>query len=84
MGIDEGVKLVVFMYGGHTPGAWQLHEDSLPPGWQCIVCSNGQLPGGRQLPSSFRLAEKDAYTPDLVGYRPQGCLYLMQYPLGSV
>ena len=66
MGISEGVRLVVFMYGGHTAGAWQLHADSLPAGWQCIVCSNGKLPEGKQLPPSFVLADKDAYTPDLV------------------
>ena len=68
MGIKEGIKLVVLMYGGHTPGSWRLHADSLPPNWRCIVCSGGQLPEGMQLPSNFVLADKDAYTPDLVGY----------------
>ena len=66
LGISDEAKLVVFMYGGHTPGAWQLHDKSLPTGWQCLVCSNGKVPEGMQLPQNFILAEKDAYTPDLV------------------
>ena len=43
-----------------------MKAESLPEGWLCIVCSNGKLPGGRQLPETFLLAEKDVYTPDLV------------------
>jgi hypothetical protein len=54
------------MYGGHTPGKWHLSMDSLPPGWQCVVCSNGKLPDGKPLPANFILADKDAFTPDLV------------------
>lgn len=64
--ISEGTKILVFMYGGQPPGDWQLRADSLPKGWTCIVCSNGLLPGGKQLPHNFLLAAKDAYTPDLV------------------
>ncbi len=58
--------MVVFMYSGHTPGKWQLHADSLPPGWTCIVCSNGKPPDGQPLPPNFILADKEAFTPDLV------------------
>lgn len=66
LGIPEGVKMLVFMYGGQPPGDWELRADSLPEGWVCVVCSNGQPPGNKQLPHNFLLAHADAYTPDLV------------------
>jgi len=68
LSIDEVTKVCVFMYGGHTAGKWQLHADSLPPGWVCIVCSNGKLPDGKPLPPNFILADRDAFTPDLVRF----------------
>ena len=72
LGIPEATKLLVFMYGGQPPGDWELQADSLPPGWLCIVCSGGKLPGGKPLPYNFMLADKDAYTPDLVQSLPSG------------
>lgn len=66
LGVSEEDKLLIFMYGGHTGGSWKLHDRSLPPGWRCVICSNGKLPPGVELPSNFLLAEKEAYTPDLV------------------
>lgn len=67
LGIDEGTKLVVFIYGGQPPGSnWRLEASHLPHGWHCIVCSGGNRLGNEPPPYNFELAAADAYTPDLI------------------
>jgi len=66
LGLHQGSSLAVFIYGGQPPGRWHLEDATLPPGWTCVVCSAGRPPQGVELPTNFRLAAEDAYTPDLV------------------
>ena len=59
-------RLALFMFGAQPPGNWCLTEETLPPGWVCVVCSGGRPLTAQPLPSNFQLAAGDAYTPDLV------------------
>lgn len=66
LGIAEGIRMAVFIYGGQPPGEWNLQRECLPEGWVCVVCSGGKPPAGKTLPDNFMLAAADAYCPDLV------------------
>ena len=59
-------RLALFMFGAQPPGNWCLTEETLPPGWVCVICSGGRPLTAQPLPPNFQLAAGDAYTPDLV------------------
>ncbi|GLJ10428.1 hypothetical protein SUGI_0128050 [Cryptomeria japonica] len=62
LGIGDDIKLVIFNFGGQEAG-WNLKEESLPPGWICLVCAASPK---QEFPPNFRRLAKDTYTPDLI------------------
>ncbi|KAJ6819094.1 L-arabinokinase isoform X1 [Iris pallida] len=62
LGIADDVKLVIFNFGGQ-PAGWNLKQEWLPVGWQCLVCGASDK---QELPPNFVKLEKDAYTPDII------------------
>eukprot|EP00884_Botryococcus_braunii_P005960 jgi/Botrbrau1/15365/Bobra.0304s0006.1 len=66
LGVPEGKHMLMFMFGGQPAGDWRLREESLPPGWVCVICSAGRLAADFPLPANYILAPHDVYTPDVV------------------
>uniref|UniRef100_A0A0C9S778 TSA: Wollemia nobilis Ref_Wollemi_Transcript_13892_3889 transcribed RNA sequence n=1 Tax=Wollemia nobilis TaxID=56998 RepID=A0A0C9S778_9CONI len=62
IGISDDAKLVIFNFGGQ-PAGWTLKEESLPPGWICLVCAASP---NQEFPPNFRRLPADVYTPDLI------------------
>jgi len=62
LGIGDDVKLVIFNFGGQQ-ASWTLKEESLPPGWICLVCAASPK---QEFPCNFKRLPTDAYTPDLI------------------
>ncbi|PKA65818.1 L-arabinokinase [Apostasia shenzhenica] len=62
LGVRDGVKLVIFNFGGQ-PAGWTLKQEWLPAGWLCLVCGAADK---QVLPPNFMKLAKDAYTPDVI------------------
>eukprot|EP00252_Welwitschia_mirabilis_P018224 TRINITY_DN4050_c0_g1_i1.p1 TRINITY_DN4050_c0_g1~~TRINITY_DN4050_c0_g1_i1.p1 ORF type:complete len:994 (+),score=238.94 TRINITY_DN4050_c0_g1_i1:493-3474(+) len=62
LGVDDDTKLVIFNFGGQQ-ASWPLKEESLPPGWICLVCAASPK---QEFPPNFRRLASDVYTPDLI------------------
>ncbi|XP_057821160.2 L-arabinokinase isoform X2 [Cryptomeria japonica] len=62
LGIGDEVKLLIFNFGGQE-ASWALKEESLPPGWICLVCAASPK---QEFPRNFKRLSTDVYTPDLI------------------
>lgn len=62
LGVSDDTKLVIFNFGGQQ-ASWTLKEESLPPGWICLVCAASPK---QVFPPNFKRLAADVYTPDLI------------------